>query len=128
MAQIIIAICLFFLQAWCWWQIYRSIKEIIHLEKNKKTNRKIWVPVTTSRYPRYPKSSLSKNCATEIKKLEALLATPKPKIEGATVPLYLKDYTLTDEEYEQIETYAPREALIKAIALAEYRDQWETIQ
>lgn len=62
------------------------------------------------------------------KKLEALLATPKPKIEGATVPLYLKDYTLTDEEYEQIEAYAPREALIKAIALAEYLDQWVTIQ
>jgi len=62
------------------------------------------------------------------KKLEALLATPKPKIEGATVPLYLKDYTLTNEEYEQIEAYAPRAALIKAIALAEYHDQWETIQ
>ena len=62
------------------------------------------------------------------KKLEAILATPKPKIEGATVPLYLKDYTLTDEEYEQIEAYAPREALIKAIALAEYLDQWVTIQ
>ena len=62
------------------------------------------------------------------KKLEALLAAPRQKIEGATVPLYLKDYTLTDEEYEQIEAYAPREALIKAIALAEYHDQWETIQ
>jgi len=41
MAQIIIAIGLFFLQAWGLWQIYRSIKEIIHLEKNEKTNRKI---------------------------------------------------------------------------------------
>ena len=59
---------------------------------------------------------MSKNCATEIKKLEALLATPKPKIEGATVPLYLKDYTLTDEEYEQIEAYAPRAAVEKALA------------
>ena len=50
------------------------------------------------------------------KKLEALLAAPKPKIEGATVPLYLKDYTLTDEEYEQKEAYAPHAAVEKALA------------
>ena len=50
------------------------------------------------------------------KKIEALLATPRPKIEGATVPLYLKDYTLTDEEYEQKEAYAPRVAVKKALA------------
>ena len=41
MEQIIIAIFFFILQAWGWWQIYLSIKEIIHLQKNKKTNRKI---------------------------------------------------------------------------------------
>nr|WP_315124043.1 hypothetical protein [uncultured Capnocytophaga sp.] len=56
---------------------------------------------------------MSKNCATEIKKIEALLATPSPKIEGAAVPLYLKDYTLTDEEYEQKEAYAPVKPLLK---------------
>ena len=57
-------------------------------------------------------------CYRGKKKLEALLAAPRKKIEGATVPLYLKDYTLTDEEYEQIEAYAPRVAVEKALALA----------
>ena len=77
----------------------------------------------TTRY-NLPLSSLPEEffveelCYRGKKKLEALLATPKPKIEGATVPLYLKDYTLTDEEYEQIEAYAPRAAVEKALALA----------
>ena len=50
------------------------------------------------------------------KKIEALLATPRKKIEGATVPLYLKDEILTEEQLEQIEAYAPRAAVEKALA------------
>ena len=62
------------------------------------------------------------------KKLEKLLATPLEKKENATIPLLFKDEYLTDEEYEQIEAYAPKEALLKAIELAEYHDEWETIE
>ena len=83
----------------------------------------------TTRY-HIPLSSLPEEFFVEelqykkIDELEAIINNPPAKQDGATIPFFYKDYYLTDEEYEQIEAYAPKKALLRAIELRAEMDAY----
>lgn len=51
--------------------------------------------------------------------LENLLKNPPKKKQNATIKLYLRDAFLHHEDFEQIEAYAPKQAILRALELRE---------
>lgn len=50
--------------------------------------------------------------------LEALLKNPPEKKQNTTIKLYLRDAFLQDEDFEQIEAYAPKSVIEKLLETA----------
>lgn len=51
--------------------------------------------------------------------LENLLKNPPAKKGNAKIKLYLRDAFLQEEDFEQIEAYAPKQAILRALEMRE---------